>query len=65
MENGFGANELNSLVFLNQQNTAAGLQSVKEITQKLGLTGVYGPLFELFTCDNIFKTAIEVIAGNK
>ncbi|KAL2919885.1 Structural maintenance of chromosomes protein 3 [Polyrhizophydium stewartii] len=43
--------------------TSAGLASVKRITKELGLKGVYGPLYELFTVDERFATAVEVIAA--
>lgn len=44
---------------------ARGLQSVREITDRLGLQGsVFGPLAELFTVSDKYKTAVEVVAGN-
>ena len=41
-----------------------GLEGVKTIVAELGLTGVYGPLIELFECGPEFHTCVEVTAGN-
>ncbi|WBW72478.1 mitotic/meiotic cohesin complex ATPase subunit Psm3/Smc3 [Schizosaccharomyces osmophilus] len=46
------------------RNTSNGLKSVKCISERLKLTGCYGPLCDLFTVDNRFKTAVEATAGN-
>lgn len=44
---------------------AKGLQAVKEIAERLNLQdSVHGPLAELFTVSDKYKTAIEVVAGN-
>lgn len=43
---------------------SAGLESVKRIASRLGLTGVYGPLGELITVNEKYRTAVEVVAGN-
>lgn len=44
---------------------AKGLASVKAITERLNLQGsVYGPLAELFSVNDKYKTAVEVVAGN-
>ncbi|RKP08081.1 putative chromosome segregation protein SudA [Thamnocephalis sphaerospora] len=45
------------------RDTSAGLQAVEQITAKLGLSGVYGPLYTLFEVDEIYRPATEVIAG--
>ncbi|KAK9470572.1 RecF/RecN/SMC [Dipodascopsis tothii] len=42
----------------------AGLLAVRRIAKQLNLTGVYGPLCELFEVDDLYKTAVEVTAGN-
>lgn len=41
-----------------------GLSAVKKIKQTEKLTGVYGPLIELFDVADEFITAVEVTAGN-
>jgi structural maintenance of chromosome 3 (chondroitin sulfate proteoglycan 6) len=41
-----------------------GLSAVKKIKQAEKLTGVYGPLIELFDVADEFVTAVEVTAGN-
>ena len=46
------------------KNTALGLEAVKKITERLKLKGVYGPLYELFEVEDLYKTAVEVVAGN-
>lgn len=43
---------------------ANGLQAIKRITARLGLTGVYGALGELIQVNQKYRTAVEVIAGN-
>ncbi|KAF7197642.1 Chromosome segregation protein sudA [Pseudocercospora fuligena] len=45
------------------QNTARGLASVRRIVQREGIEGAYGPLGELFSCKDQYKTAVEVTAG--
>lgn len=47
------------------RNTSTGLEAVKKIAERLGLTGVYGPLYELFEVDERYQTAVEVTAGNR
>jgi structural maintenance of chromosome 3 (chondroitin sulfate proteoglycan 6) len=42
-----------------------GLESVQKIAQRLGLNGVYGPLYELFEVDDRYSTAVEVTAGQR
>lgn len=46
------------------KDTANGLASVKRIAAEHQLDGVFGPLYELFSVDDKYKTAIEVTAGN-
>lgn len=36
---------------------------MKRIAEQLELEGYYGPLYELFTVDDRYKTAVEVTAG--
>lgn len=44
---------------------AKGLQTVKEIAERLNLQeSVYGPLAELFSVSDKYKAAVEVVAGN-
>ncbi|KAJ2782010.1 Structural maintenance of chromosomes protein 3 [Coemansia javaensis] len=43
--------------------TSEGLQALPEIQERLGLTGVHGPLFELFEVDETYRTCVETIAG--
>ena len=44
---------------------ASGLQAVEQIAKEKGLTGVYGPLYELIQAeDPVYNTALEVAAGN-
>ncbi|KAJ3215740.1 Structural maintenance of chromosomes protein 3 [Dinochytrium kinnereticum] len=45
------------------RNVASALQAIKKITAKHNLKGVYGPLYELFTVDDRYKTSVEVIGG--
>lgn len=43
-----------------------GLRAVKKIANNQKLTGVYGPLYDLFEIpDDKFNTAIELTAGNR
>ena len=42
------------------------LRAVEEITERLGLQGVHGPLYRLFeVTDDKFNTAVELTAGNR
>jgi structural maintenance of chromosome 3 (chondroitin sulfate proteoglycan 6) len=41
-----------------------GLDSVRKIAEEKRLSGVYGPLLEMFTCDERFEVATEVAAGS-
>ena len=43
--------------------TASGLQAVEGIVQRNNIQGVYGPLYQLFTVDERYKTAVEATAG--
>ncbi|KAH3679475.1 hypothetical protein WICMUC_000965 [Wickerhamomyces mucosus] len=43
---------------------SSGLDSVKRITERLGLDGVYGPLGELISVNQKYRAAVEVVAGN-
>lgn len=43
---------------------SAGLEAVKRITARLGLSGVHGPLGELINVNEKYRTAVEVVAGN-
>ena len=46
------------------RQTASGVEAVKKIAERLGLKGVYGPLYELFEVDPTFGVATEITAGN-
>lgn len=53
------------LILIVVQDTGAGLRAVDQIAERLGLDGVYGPLYRLFeVTDDKFNTAIELTAGN-
>eukprot|EP01134_Creolimax_fragrantissima_P007285 CFRG7285T1 len=43
---------------------SSGLKAVMKIAEEHRLKGVYGPVIELFTCEEKFNTAVEVTAGN-
>lgn len=43
---------------------SSGLEAVKRISDRLGLSGVYGPLGELINVNDKYRTAVEVVAGN-
>lgn len=43
---------------------SSGLKAVRRLTERLGLSGVYGPLAELISVEPKFKLATEVTAGN-
>ncbi|KAI8916910.1 RecF/RecN/SMC [Entophlyctis helioformis] len=45
------------------RSVAKGLSSIKRIAQREKLSGVYGPLYELFTVDDRYRTAVDVIAS--
>ncbi|KAK9361460.1 RecF/RecN/SMC [Lipomyces starkeyi] len=46
------------------RSQSAGLQAVRRIAKTMNITGVYGPLCELFDVDDKYKVAVEVTAGN-
>jgi structural maintenance of chromosome 3 (chondroitin sulfate proteoglycan 6) len=48
-----------------EQDTSNGLRAVKQIAKRLGLSGVYGPLYELFEVSDRYKTAVEVTGGTR
>ncbi|KAJ2160979.1 Structural maintenance of chromosomes protein 3 [Coemansia sp. RSA 552] len=43
--------------------TSEGLQALPGIQERLGLTGIYGPLHELFEVDETYRTCVETVAG--
>jgi structural maintenance of chromosome 3 (chondroitin sulfate proteoglycan 6) len=45
--------------------TRSCLEIVGKIAQKHKLNGVYGALWELFDVDERYRTAVEVIAGQR
>ncbi|KAJ2909246.1 Structural maintenance of chromosomes protein 3 [Coemansia aciculifera] len=44
--------------------TSEGLQALSAIRERLGLSGIHGPLFELFEVDETYRTCVETIAGS-
>ncbi|KAI0342003.1 RecF/RecN/SMC protein [Trametopsis cervina] len=55
-----------SLASMMDKDTGTGLRAVDEIAERLGLDGVYGPLYRLFqVTDDKFNTAVELTAGNR
>ena len=63
----FAQDQLNqsqrSLAGTRDRATADGIAAVERIAEQLSLTGVYGPLFSLFTVDDKYKTAVEATAN--
>jgi len=54
------------LSLFSMKDTGMGLKAVKNITERQGLAGVYGPLYGLFEVpDENYNTAIELTAGNR
>ncbi|UZJ51798.1 hypothetical protein CBS101457_001118 [Exobasidium rhododendri] len=51
------------LASMMDRSTSRGLAAVEEITKRLSLPGVFGPLYKLFTVVDMYKTAVEVTAG--
>lgn len=45
------------------RGTSSGLESVKNIAKRLKLTGVHGPLYELFEVEQVYSGAVEITAG--
>ncbi|KAG0348496.1 Structural maintenance of chromosomes protein 3 [Podila humilis] len=45
------------------KNTSAGLAAVSRIAKTLNLTGVYGPVYELFDVDDVYNVAVNITAG--
>ncbi|KAL1348062.1 hypothetical protein AAHE18_07G051900 [Arachis hypogaea] len=41
-----------------------GMNSVRKICREYNISGVYGPIIELLSCEEKFFTAVEVTAGN-
>ncbi|THH18649.1 hypothetical protein EW146_g2367 [Bondarzewia mesenterica] len=53
------------LASMMDKDTGMGLRAVDGIAERLGLDGVYGPLYRLFEITDLkFNTAIELTAGN-
>lgn len=53
------------LICLLNKDTAVGLKAAAAIAARLNLEGYFGPLYELFTVDDRYKTAVEVTAGTR
>lgn len=45
------------------RDTASGLKALDRIVDRLGLAGVYGPLYKLFTVSEKYSLAVEETAG--
>ncbi|KAI9276287.1 RecF/RecN/SMC [Sporodiniella umbellata] len=45
------------------RNTSIGLSAVTRIVREHNISGVYGPVFDLFECDPRFTTALDATAG--
>ena len=58
-----GREERNLQINTNRLITS-GIKGVMKLKEKYKIKGVYGPLLELFTCDPVYFTAVEVTAGN-
>ncbi|KAL8278388.1 hypothetical protein RQP46_009280 [Phenoliferia psychrophenolica] len=56
-------NSERALFTMMDRDTNKGLKSVKAIAERLKLDGYYGPLYDLFTVEDRYKTAVEVTAG--
>ena len=53
-----------ALSYRMDQNTSRGLAAVRRIKLQHGLDGVFGTLAELMEVNEIYRTAVEVTAGN-
>lgn len=47
------------------KGTSLGLESVRRICQTYQITGVHGPLYELFELDEIYSSSVEIMAGQR
>ncbi len=48
------------------RQTSAGLDTVRKLTQRLALENqVFGPLYELFSSDEVFNSCIDHVAGGR
>ncbi|KAJ3330378.1 Structural maintenance of chromosomes protein 3 [Blyttiomyces sp. JEL0837] len=45
------------------RNTSSGIQAIQKMTERQNLRGVYGPLYQLFSVDERYQTAVEVVGG--
>jgi structural maintenance of chromosome 3 (chondroitin sulfate proteoglycan 6) len=51
--------------FHSQQDVSHGIRAVRSIAARLGLEGVYGPVYDLFEVPDRYKTAVEAVAGSR
>lgn len=51
------------LATMMDRDTASGLKALDRIVEQLGLDGVYGPLYKLFTVSEKYSLAVEETAG--
>lgn len=56
-------NAQRALASMMDRPTALGLANLDALVQRLGLQGVHGPLYKLFSVSDRYKTAVEVTAG--
>lgn len=47
------------------RNTMRGIESTMKIAADMEMSGVHGPLIEIFTCEQKVFTAVEQTAGNR
>lgn len=48
---------------MGRQDTSSGLKALERLVDRLGLEGVYGPLYKLFTVSEKYSLAVEETAG--
>ncbi|TPX41013.1 hypothetical protein SeMB42_g05778 [Synchytrium endobioticum] len=46
------------------RETADGIKAIKQIVDRMGVRGVYGPIYQLFDVDEKYRVAVEEVAGN-
>lgn len=52
-----------SLATVAEKGVMNALTAARRLAASLGLTGVHGALYELFSVDEVYRTATEIIAG--
>ncbi|KJE90720.1 cohesin complex subunit [Capsaspora owczarzaki ATCC 30864] len=46
------------------KSLAQAIEAIERIAREKNISGVHGPLIELFQCEEVFHTCVEVTAGN-